>query len=167
MVLILNQRSDQHPWTPVLHPVPVGTFLCGASCRPSLWPLRQPLSLPPSLQLSPRCLVFRCLWNNARLCPSMPEWVWGGLGYKVSPGVLQWDSSPEDQGWTLTMAGGNSRGGRETCPQVSWAGLRRVTGWLRPLKFQVPEGRNRDQPQKLGSTEQRPKSQVDLSARLT
>ena len=26
-----------------------------------LWPLRQPLSLPPSLQLSPRCLVFRCL----------------------------------------------------------------------------------------------------------
>ena len=142
VALILNQRSDQHPWTPVLHPVPVGTFLYGASCRPSLWPLRQPLSLPPSLQLSPRCLVFRCLWNNARLCPSMPEWVWGGLGYKVSPGVLQWDSSPEDQGWTLTMAGGNSRGGRETCPQVSWAGLRRVTGLAQALK--VPGSRRQE-----------------------
>lgn len=134
MALILNQRSDQHPGTLVLHPVLVGTFLYGASCRLSLWPLKQPLSLPPSLQLSPHCLIFRCLWKHAGLCHSMPEWVWGGQGYKVSPGVLQWDSGPEDQGWTLTMAGGNSGGGRETRPQVSWARLRRVTGLAQALK---------------------------------
>lgn len=72
----------------------------------------------------------------------MPEWVWGGQVYKVSPGVLQWDSGPEDQGWTLTMAGGNSGGRRETRPQVSWAGLRRVTGLAQALK--VPGSRRQE-----------------------
>ena len=58
----------------------------------------------------------------------------GGLVHKVSPGAPQWDSSPEDQGWTLTMAGGNRGGQGEARPQVSWAGLRRATGLVQALK---------------------------------
>ena len=97
----------------------------------------------------------------------------GGLVHTVSPGAPQWDSSPEDQGWTLTMAGGNSGGRREALPRSAGQGSGGLLGWFRPLKFQVSEGRNREQPQKLGRSQMtrteaqgpsRPLSQADMSS---
>lgn len=76
---------------------------------------------------------------HAELSHSMPEWLWGGLGYKVSPGVLRWDPSPEEQGWSLTRAEGNSGEERAAGPQVSWSGLRKAVGLAQPLRFQTPE----------------------------
>lgn len=74
----------------------------------------------------------------------MPEWVGEGLGCKISPGVLQRDPNPGDQGWTLARAGRNRGEKSQAGPQDSWLGLRRVTrlAQVQGSRFQKLEWRH-------------------------
>lgn len=105
-----------------------------------------------------------------------------GLCYSV-PGVGVGRARSQGQPWGATM-GLHPRGPRldsnhgwgeqwRTAPRSAGQGSGGLLGWLRPLKFQVSEGRNREQPQKLGRSQMtrtesqgpsRPLSQADLSS---